>query len=183
MNIYLRLLGFVLSKADSLKCLYRTERCRKQLGRGVNIAFPAQIAGVDNIVAEAPINIGVNSTLYTTNAKLIIKKHFISGPNLTIITGDHHYVIGKYLDSVKEEEKIPENDQDVIIEEDVWCGANVTILKGVTIGKGSIIAAGAVVTKSVLPYSVVGGIPAKVIKAKWTPKQIIEHERLLYNKK
>lgn len=46
----------------------------------------------------------------------------------------------------------------------VWLGANVTILQGVTIGEWSVVAAGAVVTKDVEPYSIVGGIPAKFIK-------------------
>ena len=46
----------------------------------------------------------------------------------------------------------------------VWCGANVTILKGVHIGDGAIIAAGAVVTKDVEEHSVYGGVPAKLIK-------------------
>ena len=54
----------------------------------------------------------------------------------------------------------------IIIENDVWIGARVTILPGVTIGKGSIIGAGAVVTKSIPPYSVAGGVPAKVIKSR-----------------
>nr|WP_143033346.1 DapH/DapD/GlmU-related protein [Prevotellamassilia timonensis] len=54
----------------------------------------------------------------------------------------------------------------VIIEDDCWIGFNVIILPGVTIGKGSIIGAGAVVTKSIPPYSVAGGVPAKVIKSR-----------------
>ena len=52
----------------------------------------------------------------------------------------------------------------IIIEDDVWIGARVTILGGVVIGHGSIIGAGSVVTKSCKPYSVIGGNPAKVIK-------------------
>lgn len=52
----------------------------------------------------------------------------------------------------------------VVIEDDVWIGARVIILKGVRIGKGSIIAAGSVVAKDVEPYTVVGGVPAKFIK-------------------
>lgn len=52
----------------------------------------------------------------------------------------------------------------VVIENDVWIGARVTILPGVHVGSGSIIAAGSVVTKDVPPYAVVGGNPAKIIK-------------------
>lgn len=52
----------------------------------------------------------------------------------------------------------------IIIEDDVWIGAGCRILDGVTIGKGSVIAANAVVTKDVEPYSVMGGVPAKLIK-------------------
>lgn len=80
------------------------------------------------------------------------------------------------MDSFDDRDKVPEEDKDVIIEEDVWCGANVTILKGVTIGRGSIIAAGAVVTKNIPAYSIAGGVPAKVIKKKFTDSQIAEHE-------
>ena len=54
--------------------------------------------------------------------------------------------------------------QEVEIGNDVWIGNNVIIKSGVTIGTGAIIGAGAVVTKDVLPYEVVGGVPAKHIK-------------------
>ncbi|WP_081358249.1 CatB-related O-acetyltransferase [Xylanibacter ruminicola] len=47
---------------------------------------------------------------------------------------------------------------------DVWIGSNVVVLQGVTIGDGAVIAAGAVVTKDVTPYTIVGGVPARVIK-------------------
>ena len=49
------------------------------------------------------------------------------------------------------------------IEDDVWIAAQCTILAGVTIGRGSVIAAGSVITKDVPPYSIVGGVPGKVI--------------------
>ena len=52
---------------------------------------------------------------------------------------------------------------DIIIEDDVWIGFRSTILSGVTIGQGAIVGAGSVVTKSVPPYAIVGGVPAKVI--------------------
>mgnify|MGYP000969855493 FL=1 len=58
----------------------------------------------------------------------------------------------------------PTSQKKIIIEDDVWIGANAVITPGVTIGKGSIIGAGSVVTKNVEPYSVMGGVPAKLIK-------------------
>lgn len=56
------------------------------------------------------------------------------------------------------------NKKPVVIENDVWIGANCIILPGVTIGEGAVIAAGSVVTKSVLPFTIVAGVPAKAIK-------------------
>lgn len=52
----------------------------------------------------------------------------------------------------------------IYLEENVWLGANVVVLKGVTIGEGAIVAAGAVVTKSIPPYEIWGGVPAKKIR-------------------
>lgn len=89
-----------------------------------------------------------------------IGDNVMMGPNVTIITRNHRF------DSTE----IPMNDQGyydhepVIIEDDVWIGNNVIILPGVRIGKGSIIGAGAVVTKNITPYSIVGGVPAKLIR-------------------
>lgn len=54
----------------------------------------------------------------------------------------------------------------ITIEDDVWIGHGCSILDGVTIGKGSVIAAGSVVTKSIKRYSIVGGVPAKIIKTR-----------------
>lgn len=53
---------------------------------------------------------------------------------------------------------------EIIVEDEVWIGANVVITAGVTIGKHAVVAAGSVVTKDVEPYSIVAGNPAKIIK-------------------
>lgn len=60
----------------------------------------------------------------------------------------------------------------VYIGNDVWIGCDVTILGGVCIGDGAVIAAGAVVTKDIAPYTIVGGVPAKPIKKRFTEEQI-----------
>lgn len=62
--------------------------------------------------------------------------------------------------------------ESISIGNDVWVGANVLINDGVSIGDGAVIAAGAVVTKDVAPFSIVGGVPAKEIKKRFTPDQI-----------
>lgn len=67
----------------------------------------------------------------------------------------------------------------IVVEDEVWIGNSVKILSGVTIGKGSIIATGSVVVSDVPPYSIVGGVPAKVIKYRFE-KQMID--RLIYLK-
>lgn len=64
----------------------------------------------------------------------------------------------------------------VRIGNDVWIGTNAVILDDITIGDGAVIAAGAVVTKNVEPYTIVGGIPAKVIKKRFSAETI---EKLL----
>lgn len=91
-------------------------------------------------------------------------------------------MVGRFVDTIGDDEKLFENDQDVIIEGDNWIGMNTTILKGVTIGRGCIVAAGAVVNKSTQPYSIVGGVPAKILRMRFTEEQIKEHERILYGK-
>ena len=60
----------------------------------------------------------------------------------------------------------------VVIGNDVWIGSDAIIMAGVTIGDGAVIAAGAVVTKNVAPYSIIGGVPAKEIKKRFSEAQI-----------
>ena len=126
--------------------------------------------------------IDANSLLYATNAKIIFKKHVVSAEGLHIVTGAHERRIGRFCATITEDEKDHSKklDADVVIEEDVWFGLNVLVMPGVVIGRGATVGAGSVVTKSIPPYCVAAGIPAKPIKFYWTIDEIIEHEAKLY---
>lgn len=122
-------------------------------------------------------------TISTSLAKFVMKKGSASAEGLSVHTGNHMRKIGKYYRDITNEDKQASGlplDRDVIVEEDVWIGCNVTLLAGVTIGRGSTVAAGAVVTKSMPPYCICGGVPAKFIKFNWTIDQILEHEAKLF---
>lgn len=64
----------------------------------------------------------------------------------------------------------------IVIEDDIWIGANVVVMSGVTIGRGSIIGAGSIVTKDIPRYSIAGGNPATVIKSRFSQETINELE-------
>lgn len=100
------------------------------------------------------------------------------GPRVTIMAGNHNFkVVGSYI--FDNHVKNNDDDQPVVINDDVWIGCNVTILKGVNIGRGAIVGAGAVVTKDVPPYAIVGGNPAKLIRFRWDDKTIEIHESII----
>ena len=129
------------------------------------------------------VSIGYHADFVATRSKIIIGDHVVFGPHVSIRGGDHRFDIpGRYIDSIKDEEKLPQNDTDVVFEGDNWIGMNTTILKGVTLGFGCVVAAGSVVTKSIPPYAIAGGVPAKVLKMRFTEEEIIEHESILGGK-
>lgn len=88
---------------------------------------------------------------------------------------DHNYkVVGKTMwDSGRGD------NYKIIINDDVWIGQAAIILSPVTIGRGAIVSAGSVVVKDVAPYSIVGGVPAKVISRRFDCNEIVKHETTL----
>ena len=119
-------------------CTLRSGPGSIYLNEGVMVGPFGQLAGVGGLT------IGKNSLL-ARNVYVIGGAHIYRDPSMPI------RFQGSKLKKVE-------------IGEDVWVGANVVIMPGVTIGDGSVIGAGSVVTKDVHPYSVVIGVPAKVIK-------------------
>lgn len=152
------------------------------VGDNVVITPPLFVGNPSNVYIGDDVGLGPYSMISAVRARFIIKGHCAIAEGLTVHTGNHARILGKYITDVTEANKPQGYDKDVIIEEDVWIGCNVTILCGVTIGRGSTIAAGAVVNKDIPPYSVAGGVPARVIKFNMTIDQIIEHEEKLYPK-
>lgn len=125
--------------------------------------------------------LGEHTKILSTRANVKIGNDVMFGPGVTIITGNHRTdMVGRTMISVRDDDKRPEDDEDVVIQDDVWIGANVTILKGVTIGTGSVVAAGSVVTKSIPSYEIWGG-PAHCIRKRFTEDVLQEHIRLLKN--
>lgn len=133
-----------------------------------------------NVFIGNNVYFGPNSLLICTLSQIEIGDNVMFGPNVTIITGGHRTdVVGRYMVSVKNSEKLPENDRPVRIIGDNWIGANSTILKGVTIGEGSVIAAGSVVTKDVPPYTIWGGVPARQLSVRFTEEYLNKHKMLI----
>ena len=87
-------------------------------------------------------------------------KNILVGPNVVIRTANHNF-----NDKDKPMNKQGHNYANIKVDDNVWIGANSVILGGVIIGKGSVIAAGAVVNKNVEPFTIVGGVPAKILKS------------------
>lgn len=145
-----------------------------------------QISVPDNLVMEEGATLDSDTIILNINSKFILGRYSGAGPRLTVVTGNHMSMIGKYQLAITDEEKKAEDpqmhfDHDVVVESDVWIGANVCLLSGVHIGRGAIVAAGAVCRTTIPPYAIALGNPAKVVGFRFTPQQIIEHEILLYS--
>ena len=149
-----------LANLVTISSAYKLSRLKVFILRcmGLNITGPCFIdegfacLGPKNIFIGKCCSFGHNNKLWAFN-KIEIGPYVQTAIGLTIVSGGHRTDTFAPLTE----------DQNVVIEGENWIGANVTIIGGVRVGRGSIIAAGAVVTKDIPPYSIVGGVPAKVI--------------------
>ena len=143
---------------------FATKLILDKCGQDINIEKGAIFA--TNLEIGNNSGIGTNSRIA---GKCIIGNNVMMGPECMIFTKNHNI----------ERIDIPmckqgnEKDKPVIIDDDVWIGARVTILPGVHIYTGSVIAAGAVVTNDVNEYTVVGGVPAKTLHSRIDKVQMI----------
>ncbi len=131
----------------------------KKLGHNCRIYYP-YITNPTKVSLGHHVYVNRNCDFIATGGEITVGSFVMFGPGVKLIAQNHNV-------SDWTKPMILSNDYDsgnVIIEDDVWIGANTIVTSGVTVGRGSVIAAGAVVTKNVPPYSIVGGVPAKVMK-------------------
>lgn len=145
-------------------------------GRNIHCKLSASFwAPKRHIVLGNNVFINSNCVFYCDTE---IGNKVLIAANTAFLNSDEHRfdILGKMMwDTGRgREEKI-------IVEDDVWIGFGTIILSPVTIGRGSIIAAGSVVKSDVPRYSIYAGVPAKLIKMRFTSQQIMEHENLLIN--
>ncbi|WP_289307799.1 acyltransferase [uncultured Phocaeicola sp.] len=111
--------------------------------------------------------------------RVFIKKWTSLSFNCTIVTGNHKPTVG-LNQRIIERLHINDIEKDVVIGEDCWVGANVTILSGTMLGRGSVVGACSLLNKSSPPYAVLVGTPAKIVGVKFSLEQILKHESNLY---
>lgn len=150
------------------------------LSDGVVIGnFCRILAGKGRIELGEKCYIHPFSTLRAQNGYIRMGKECSLNP-YSIIHGEGGVVLGDYVrigshvnfvssSHVFDDIEVPihlqgATSKGIVVEDDVWIGGGSTILDGVRVGRGSIIGAGSVVNKDVLPYSIVGGVPAKLIR-------------------
>lgn len=108
--------------------------------------------------------------------KVVCGNYVMFGPNVTIAGNDHRYDL---LETPMIFSGRPDS-LSTVIGDDVWIGANSCIKAGVQIGNGSIIAMGSLILEDVPPYCIVGGVPAKPIKYRFSSlEDRVEHEKIL----
>ncbi len=120
------------------------------LSRSQLVVGPSGLLKIGNRVF---INVGTTISAYS---QVVIGNNVLIGNDVAIYDSDFHGL---------EQRDCPAPPAPVTIEDNVWIATRAIILKGVTLGQGSVVAAGSVVTRSVPPYTLVGGVPARVIRS------------------
>lgn len=115
----------------------------------------------ENVFIGAHTRIQGGCVLWSSpNAKIIIGDYTGLGPGAMVFSSNHQFRLGEPY------HRQPWSEMDVHIGRDVWVGAGSLIMPGVSIGDCCVIAAGSVVTRNIPPNSLVGGVPARVIRAR-----------------
>jgi acetyltransferase-like isoleucine patch superfamily enzyme len=178
--------GMSIQLARLISWLYRrtwmfvAKRRFRSCGNNV-VFFPGDTFSWATISIGTDVFIGPEAIFSASESGILIGNKVMFGPRVMVMGGDHNISeVGEYMFDVKI--KRASNDLPICVEDDVWVGAGAIILKGVTIGHGSVVAAGSVVTKSVAPYSIVGGNPAKLLRYRFAEQEMTEHIELMHRR-
>lgn len=147
------------------------------VGKHAFMGVPDVAVEIENIFLYENSFIYERARIIIHKGKFIMKQNSGASQGLTIITGEHKSSVGVFW---FEGGRDLFEDRDIVVEEDVLIGANVTLTAGVNIGRGANIGASAVVRKSIPPYAIVIGNPAKIVGFRFSPKEMCEHEKLRY---
>lgn len=169
------------------------------IGVGSNIIIPkySELSLGNGVYIGRYVEIGPNQKIEIGDYTSIQDRTIILGdvsigryctfaPNIYISSGNHYFDKFPELNIKDQDVRVIQNlelgkkhSKPVVVEDDCWLGANVLVMNGVKIGKGSVVGANSVVTKDVLPYTVVAGIPAKKIRNRinFLPPTILNYNR------
>jgi len=129
-----------------------------KIGKGVVIYPGVWIAPGRNLILGNHVDLA-KDVLITSTGGVEIGDRVLIGYRTQIISSDHT------IPSIGEPFPISgDRPKKIVVEKDVWIGANCILTSGVTVGEGSVIAGGSVVTKDVPKNAIVGGVPAKIIR-------------------
>jgi acetyltransferase-like isoleucine patch superfamily enzyme len=132
----------------------------------------------DSYFTAETIDIGDNvyvGEMAWFSGKIAIGKNVMFGPRTTIAAGNHLYAIQGRSPRFIKPAYLDQNSEPVTIEDDVWIGANVTILGNVTIGIGSVIGAGSVIVDDIPPFTVSVGYPCQPIRRIFDDDVLFRH--------
>jgi maltose O-acetyltransferase len=159
-----------------IRKLYYLKSTRKFKKKGENLIFSKNGIFIRPEEITIGSNVFISSNFHISARDLIIGNNIMIGPNLVIECDNHVYnKIGETMFQNRNLRSI----KSVKISDDVWIGANVTILPGVTIGEGAIVGAGSVVTKDIPAYSICVGNPCKKIRDRFSHEDLIKHKKKL----
>lgn len=171
----------ILSKIIALKrCWFTSLSDLGSSGKNSVIGFPVYITSPKNVHMEDNTVIRLGAYFINNSGEnIFIKKYTVVGPRCTIVTNNHRSTVG-IPHVLLGASHVNDTSSDIVINEDVWIGANVTILSGAELGRGCIVGACSMVNKHIPPYALVVGTPAKIVGVKFTLEQVLEHEKALY---
>lgn len=165
---------------DKISVFFPLKRSLGGCGKNSKIQGPCYITTPKKIFLEENVIVRHSSTiLNNTNERISIGKYTVISTNCTIVTNNHISTVG-IPQSLLGISHINDISRNLTIGEDVFIGTNVTIMPNGNIGRGCVVGAGSIVTKTLPPYAVAVGSPAKIIAVKFNIEQILKHEETLY---